>query len=72
MHSSAALNRLYKLIVRPVQPGEPAELLAGKLLKLVERHMTAMGPRELSGSLWSMAKLRLDNDAIIAALIQEA
>ena len=72
MHSSAALNRLYKLIIRPVQPGEPAELLAGMLLKLVERQRTAMGPRELSGSLWSMAKLRLDDDAIIAALIQEA
>ena len=72
MHSSAALNRLYKLISRPVQPGEPAELLAGKLLELVERQRTAMGPRELSNSLCSMAKLRLDNDAVIAALVQEA
>ena len=72
LQSSAALRRLYGIIKRPVKPGEPAALLAGKILKLIEGNMTTLTPRQLSNSLWSIANLRLGTYATISALIREA
>ena len=64
--------------VQLVQAGKPAALLAGKLIELIERHMPEMEPRQLSNSLSSIAKIRIDakirvdDDTVISALIREA